>query len=56
MSKPKDEVRKNDRAAARDDFPGETFRVLKDQEIKQYGEYRTQRLVLEKWDGMQAKS
>jgi hypothetical protein len=32
------------------DFPGETFRVLKEKEIKQYGEYRTRRLVLEAWD------
>jgi hypothetical protein len=32
------------------DFPGETFRVLKDKEIRQYGEYRTRRLVLEAWD------
>lgn len=32
------------------DFPGETFRVLKEREIKQYGEYRTKRLVLEAWD------
>jgi len=31
------------------DFPGETFRVLKEKEIKQYGEYRTRRLVLEAW-------
>ncbi|MBM4146941.1 MAG: restriction endonuclease [Nitrospira sp.] len=31
-------------------FPGETFRVLKEKEIKQYGEYRTRRLVLEAWD------
>jgi hypothetical protein len=29
------------------DFPGETFRVLKEKEEKQYGEYRTRRLVLE---------
>jgi hypothetical protein len=29
------------------DFPGETFRVLKERETKQYGEYRTKRLVLE---------
>ncbi len=29
------------------DFPGETFRVLKEKEIKQYGEYRTKRLVLD---------
>jgi len=32
------------------DFPGETFRVLKEKEIRHYGEYRTRRLVLEKWD------
>jgi len=32
------------------DYPGETFRVLKDKEIRQYGEYRTRRLVLEAWD------
>ena len=31
-------------------FPGETFRVLKEKEIKQYGEYRTRRLVLEVWN------
>jgi hypothetical protein len=33
-----------------EDFPGETFRVLKDKEIRLYGEYRTRRLVLEAWD------
>ena len=32
------------------DFPGETFRVLKEKEEKRFGEYRTRRLVLEKWD------
>ena len=32
------------------DYPSETFRVLKDREIREYGEYRTQRLVLEAWD------
>jgi hypothetical protein len=32
------------------DFPGETFRVLKKKEKKQYGEYRTRRLMLEAWD------
>ena len=32
------------------DFPSETFRVLKNNEMKKYGEYRTQRLVLEAWD------
>ena len=33
-----------------EDFPGETFRVLKEKENKQFGEYRTRRLVLEAWD------
>ena len=28
----------------------ETFRVLKDNEIRQYGEYRTKRLVLKAWN------
>jgi hypothetical protein len=32
------------------DFPGETFRVLKEREVRQYGEYRTKRLVLDAWD------
>lgn len=32
------------------DFPGETFRVLKEKEEREYGEYRTRRLVLEAWD------
>jgi hypothetical protein len=36
-----------------EDFPGETFRVLKEKEIKAYGEYRTRRLVLEAWDKME---
>lgn len=36
-----------------EDFPGETFRVLKDKEIRLYGEYRTRRLVLEAWDGLE---
>jgi hypothetical protein len=37
------------------DFPwgGETFRVLKEKEMKVFGEFRTRRLVLEKWDEMQ---
>lgn len=34
------------------DFPGETFRVLKQKELAKYGEYRTRRLVLEAWDRM----
>ena len=33
-----------------EDFPGETFRVLKEKEVRLYGEYRTSRLVLEAWD------
>jgi hypothetical protein len=32
------------------DYPSETFRVLKTNERRQFGEYRTQRLVLEAWD------
>jgi hypothetical protein len=32
------------------DYPSETFRVLKNNETRQFGEYRTQRLVLEAWD------
>ncbi len=35
------------------DFPGETFRVLKEKEIRQFGEYRTRRLVLEAWDRLE---
>jgi len=31
-------------------FPGETFRVLKENEIQRYGEYMTRRLVLEEFD------
>jgi hypothetical protein len=33
-------------------FPGETFRVLKDKDIRRYGEYRTRRLVLEAWEAL----
>ena len=35
------------------DYPSETFRVLKEKEIRHHGEYRTRRLVLEAWDRMQ---
>jgi hypothetical protein len=31
-------------------FLGETFRVLKEKEMRQFGEYRTRRLVLEAWE------
>jgi hypothetical protein len=37
------------------DYPSETFRVLKNGEMKAYGEYRTQRLVLAAWDALQSK-
>ena len=33
-----------------EDYPSETFRVLKNSEIADYGEFRTRRLVLEAWD------
>ncbi len=35
------------------DYPSETFRVLKKNEIAKFGEYRTARLVLDAWDRMQ---
>ncbi len=35
------------------DYPSETFRVLKNSETKEFGEYRTQRLVLEAWDKLE---
>ena len=37
------------------DFPGETFRVLKEKEEREYGEYRTRRLILEVWDELETK-
>lgn len=33
-----------------EDYPSETFRVLKQNEEREFGECRTQRLVLEAWD------
>jgi hypothetical protein len=36
------------------DYPSETFRVLKEKEIRQFDEYRTRRLVLSAWDRMEA--
>lgn len=33
-----------------EDFPGETFRVLKVKDVRKYGEYRTRRLLLEAYD------
>ncbi|AJD49058.1 hypothetical protein S7S_13230 [Isoalcanivorax pacificus W11-5] len=35
-----------------EDYPSETFRVLKNKELKEFGEYRTQRLVLEAFTRM----
>ncbi|APX25495.1 MAG: restriction endonuclease [Rhodobacteraceae bacterium] len=35
------------------DYPSETFRVLKEKEIRHHGEYRTRRLVIEAWDRME---
>jgi hypothetical protein len=35
-------------------YPSETFRVLKDKEIRAYNEFRTHRLVLEAWDRTEA--
>jgi hypothetical protein len=35
-----------------DDYPSETFRVLKNNELKAHGYYRTGRLVLEAWDAL----
>jgi len=37
-----------------EDYPSETFRVLKNKEIREFGEYRTQRLMLEAWDKLEA--
>jgi hypothetical protein len=37
------------------DYPSETFRVLRDNEKKKYGEYRTARLVLHAFDELTAK-
>jgi len=36
------------------DYPSETFRVLKEGELRSFGEYRTRRLVLEAWDRQSA--
>ena len=35
------------------DYPSETFRVLKNNEIRQHREYRTRKLVLDAWDRME---
>jgi len=33
-----------------EDYPSETFRVLKNSDLRMFGEFRTQRLALEAWD------
>jgi hypothetical protein len=33
-----------------EDFSGKAFRVLKEKEVKAFGEYRTRHLVLDAWD------
>jgi hypothetical protein len=38
-----------------DDYPSETFRVLQKNETRQFGEYRTRRLVLEAWDRLNSQ-
>ena len=38
-----------------DDYPSETFRVLKNNETRQFGEYLTRRLVLEAWDRLNTR-
>lgn len=38
-----------------EDYLSETFRVLKENEIRSYGEYRTRRLVLAAWDAQVGK-
>lgn len=35
-----------------EDYPSETFRVLKKKECDTFGEYFTRRLVLEAWDAL----
>jgi hypothetical protein len=37
------------------DYPSETFRVLKQNEEREFGEYRTRRLVLAAWDTLAEK-
>ncbi len=38
-----------------DDYPSETFRVLKNKEMKEFGEYRTGLLVLGAYDKLVAE-
>lgn len=36
-----------------EDYPSKTFRILKKNEIREFGEYRTQSLVLAAWDKLE---
>ncbi|MCG8312450.1 MAG: N-6 DNA methylase [Pseudomonadales bacterium] len=42
-----------DPESVKPNYPSETFSVLKRNEEKEFGEYRTQRLVLEAWDKLE---
>ncbi|CAB4344626.1 MAG: hypothetical protein F2839_07140 [Actinobacteria bacterium] len=42
-----------DPQADQPNYPSETFAVLKRNEVREYGEYRTRRLVLEAWDKLE---
>ena len=34
------------------DYPSETFRVLKNNEMREFGEYKTQKLILNAWNNL----
>lgn len=36
-----------------DDYPSETFRVMKNKEVREYGYYRTRKLVLDAWERLE---
>lgn len=38
-----------------EDYPSESFRVLKKKEIAEFGEYRTRRMVLDAWERMKGE-
>ena len=39
-----------------EDYPSESFRVLKEKEIAEFGEYRTRRMVLDAWHAQETPS
>ena len=44
----------NDEFCFGEDFSGgTTVRVVEEKKVKQFGEYRTRRLVLEAWDALE---